>query len=88
MTQGAPKTGANRLVHSLSQGYDMIWYGDSISEAFRGTEDGGQLEGLVAIKAVWEKHYGSKYKAAVMACAHDRTTNLLWRLLNGESPQA
>jgi hypothetical protein len=65
----------------------MLWLGDSISEAFHGTAEGKYAKSLEASKLVWEQHYG-KYNAAVFACYHDRTVQLIWRMLNGESPQA
>jgi hypothetical protein len=65
----------------------MVWYGDSISEQLRGTECGVPSKSLSPMRAVWDRHYG-KYRAAVFAMALDKTVHLIWRVLNGEAPQA
>jgi hypothetical protein len=69
------------------QRLDMIWYGDSIAEQFRGTEGGIPLKPLSPMRAVWDRHYG-KYRAEVFAMALDKVVHLIWRILNGEAPQA
>ena len=38
--------------------------------------------------AVFEKYYGSKYRAVPLAIGGDQVAHLHWRLLNGELPQA
>jgi hypothetical protein len=63
----------------------MIWFGDSTSEHFLGT-DTGRPEKSTAV--VWQNHYASKYRAACFSLAHDRTVNVLWRVLHGEAPKA
>jgi hypothetical protein len=68
-----------------SQGLDLIWYGDSISEHFLGTDTGDPTEKSTA--AAWEKHYG-KYRSACFSLAHDGTPGVLWRVINGEAPEA
>jgi hypothetical protein len=70
----------------VSQGLDLIWYGDSISEAFRGTGAGRPCPSRDA-QEVWRTHYASKYRNAVFACAWDKTNHLLWRLQHGEAPE-
>jgi hypothetical protein len=67
------------------QGLDLIWFGDSISEHFLGTDTG--VPSPKTTVPVWEQHY-SKYRSACFSLAHDRTVGLLWRVINGEAPEA
>jgi hypothetical protein len=65
----------------------MIWFGDSSSEHFLGTDTGVPSSEKSTVP-VWQKHYASKYRAACFAMAHDRTVSVLWQVLNGEAPKA
>ena len=72
----------------------MIFYGDSITEGWRGTDHclpcGLRCEG---VPEVFARHYdkwggGGAGGAAVSAIGGDQTAHLLWRLANGEVPPA
>lgn len=67
------------------QGLDIVVYGDSIMEAFRGTMLGQPLETYDGNKAIWQRLMGGR-RAAVLAIAGDQPVHLLWRLANGEGP--
>jgi hypothetical protein len=69
----------------VSQGLDLIWYGDSVSEHFLGTDTGVPTPKTTVV--VWEQHY-SKYRSACFSLSHDRSPGLLWRVINGEAPEA
>lgn len=65
------------------QGLDVVFYGDSLVERLRGTHGGTPVAGT---RDVWERHIGSRYRAAALGLAGDRTHHLMWRLSNGELP--
>ncbi|BDA50220.1 hypothetical protein COCOBI_15-3490 [Coccomyxa sp. Obi] len=83
------------------QGLDLVIYGDSISENWRGTSMGlpytRQENGTTVtdttdfvapdMRATFFKTLGSQYKTAVMAIAGDHIGHLWWRLLNGQMPK-
>ncbi len=66
------------------QGYDIVFYGDSISENWRGTSGGlhwklwdGRLDtNFVAsdMRAVFLASFGYKYRAGIMAIAGESLT--------------
>ncbi|KAK9815374.1 hypothetical protein WJX72_002408 [[Myrmecia] bisecta] len=68
-------------------GYDLLFFGDSISENWRGTSGDRSNPGARAIHDVWNKQFGG-YNADVMAIAGDQIAHLHWRMLNGEMPRA
>ncbi len=47
---------------------DLVFYGDSITESWRGTQLGEPLGKFSEVPAVWDKHFG-KLKAAAYAIA-------------------
>ncbi|KAK9814717.1 hypothetical protein WJX72_010374 [[Myrmecia] bisecta] len=65
---------------------DIIFYGDSIIEAWRGTEMGHFCPRCRGSDAVFQQYFASKYKALVMAISGDQTGHLLWRMMNGHLP--
>ncbi|KAK9829121.1 hypothetical protein WJX72_004014 [[Myrmecia] bisecta] len=67
------------------QGFDLLFYGDSITEHWRGTSMGAPDSTGPSIHDMWNKYFGS-YNADVMAIAADQIEHLHWRLLNGEMP--
>ena len=51
------------------QGFELIFYGDSITEDWRGTSGGLPWPIGSGTADVFYKHFGSKYKAEVLAIA-------------------
>src|SRR5687768_12561807 len=56
-------------------GVDVLFLGDSITDAWRRPAPGG--------KAIWDQHF-APLRAANFGISGDRTQHLLWRLQNGE----
>ena len=63
----------------------MIFYGDSITETWMGTDLCGPCGRCQGVDAVFARHY-SKFNASVMAVGGDQVAHLMWRLQNGEAP--
>ena len=64
----------------LQQGLDVVFYGDSITESWRGTEmNSTRSQRLEAIKRVYDEHF-SKYRSIVLAisgaCPSDKAGGL------------
>ncbi len=51
------------------QGFELIFYGDSITEDWRGTSGGLPWPIGSGTADVFYKHFGSKYRAEVLAIA-------------------
>ncbi|CAL5224328.1 g6997 [Coccomyxa viridis] len=66
-------------------GVDLVFYGDSITEAMRGTTMGLPNDKHSGTPAVVQKHYGH-LRTAALSLAGDTTLNLLWRVQHGEGP--
>lgn len=69
------------------QGFTVIFYGDSITESWRGTSAGGACDRCSGVPQIFQKFFTSKYPAAALAISGDQTAHLAWRLQNGELPQ-
>lgn len=54
-----------------TQGVDLLFYGDSITENWRGTSVGRPYPGGQGMPAVYQKHFGG-YKSAVLAIAGEQ----------------
>lgn len=54
------------------QGFELVFYGDSISEDWRGTSAGIPWPLASGTADVFYKHFGSKYNAEVLAIAGGR----------------
>lgn len=67
-------------------GYRLMFFGDSITETWAGTDLCSPCERCQGVPAVFAKHY-AKYNAGVMAVGGDQTAHLMWRLQHGEVPQ-
>ncbi|KAK9789379.1 hypothetical protein WJX73_004878 [Symbiochloris irregularis] len=67
-------------------GVELVFYGDSITESWRGTNTGQYWEPFANTPEVFAKHYGSR-RTGVFAIAGDTADHLLWRLQHGEGPQ-
>ncbi|CAK0785417.1 hypothetical protein CVIRNUC_008626 [Coccomyxa viridis] len=70
-----------------NEGFELIFYGDSITEDWRGTSGGLPWPIGSGTADVFYKHFGSKYRAEVLAIAGDQIGHLWWRILNGELPK-
>jgi len=75
-------------VDALSRrGADVVFYGDSVFEAFRGTKVGIANKQFEGVPAVWSAHFKAMGRGALdLAVSGDTASNLLWRVRNGESP--
>mmetsp|Transcript_487 Transcript_487/g.790 ORF Transcript_487/g.790 Transcript_487/m.790 type:complete len:502 (-) Transcript_487:46-1551(-) len=73
-----------------STGLDVVFIGDSITEQRQGTAHGEHVDDYVSIKEVFDKTFtkdkGGDFDGIAMGIAGDTAPNVLWRLLNGESP--
>ncbi|CAL5224691.1 g7416 [Coccomyxa viridis] len=69
---------------SASQHYDVMMYGDTLVEAWRGTILGEPSLRVQGCSEIFHSHFGHKYSTAVYGIAGDATANLMWRLQNGE----
>jgi lysophospholipase L1-like esterase len=70
---------------------DVLFLGDSITEGWRGTSRGHDIARAQGAQQVFTKHFeggGSeaKYEGLALGIAGDTSTNLLWRIQNGELP--
>jgi lysophospholipase L1-like esterase len=84
-TEPAPREGGWMKMHESflartkdSQGVDLLFLGDSITQGWMGRNKEGQ--GPVE---VWERYYGPR-NAADFGIGGDRTQHVLWRIENGE----
>jgi len=78
---------------AASTSYDVIFYGDSITESFRGTMSGttnermaGNLDTFSSIFNKDERN-GKRLRVSAFGMAGDQTQHLLWRLQHGELSQ-
>eukprot|EP00884_Botryococcus_braunii_P006500 jgi/Botrbrau1/15851/Bobra.40_1s0035.1 len=70
------------------QGLDLVFLGDSITETWRGTDQGLPCVRCAGAPEVFDRYFGSKYnKSAVLAVGGDQVGHLLWRLENGQLPR-
>ena len=51
----------------MPQGVELLFYGDSITETWRGTDMGRQCSRCAGVPDVFAKHFGTKYAAEVLA---------------------
>jgi len=69
---------------------DVVFYGDGIIEGWRGTALGNHNGRRIGVPEVFDKLFnrknGAKYQGLPLGVAGDTTTNLLYRLQNGELP--
>ncbi|CAL8464562.1 g4097 [Coccomyxa elongata] len=69
---------------SANQGLDVLMYGDTLVEAWRGTFLGEPSVRAQGCADVFHNQFWVKYRAAALGIAGDTTANLMWRLQNGE----
>lgn len=68
-------------------GWDVLFYGDSIIEEWRGTFLGAPWGPFHDVRKVWDEFFGRKsYRAHSMGIASDGVEQLLWRIQHGELP--
>ncbi|BDA44584.1 probable platelet-activating factor acetylhydrolase IB subunit beta at C-terminar half [Coccomyxa sp. Obi] len=68
-------------------GWDVLFYGDSIIEEWRGTFLGAPWGPFYDVRKVWDEFFGRKpYTAHSMGIASDGVEQLAWRLQHGELP--
>ncbi|KAK3261709.1 hypothetical protein CYMTET_29394 [Cymbomonas tetramitiformis] len=75
-----------RLVEAPGNGHlDILFLGDSITEAYRGTDKGGKCFGgrCDFVPEVFKENFGH-LKTAIFGIGGDETKHLLWRLKDGE----
>jgi len=70
--------------------FDVIFLGDSITEARTGTIGGAEMEGLKTTKAVFDSQFstenGGMYNGLALGVNGDTSPNLLWRITQNEVP--
>ncbi|EIE19165.1 SGNH hydrolase [Coccomyxa subellipsoidea C-169] len=69
---------------SAGQGLDVLMYGDTLVEAWRGTFLGEPSLRAQGCADIFHNQFGLKYRAAALGIAGDTTANMMWRLQNGE----
>ena len=55
------------IAHILLQGFELVFYGDSITETWRGTDMGRPCGRCARVPAIFETYFGSKYDSEVLA---------------------
>lgn len=63
----------------------LLFYGDSITEALRGTKMGAP--DTTDVPEAYNAFFRTRFRTEALAIAGDQTRHLMWRLLNGESPR-
>ncbi|CAL5221183.1 g3329 [Coccomyxa viridis] len=67
-----------------NKGFELVFYGDSITETWRGTDMGRPCSRCTGVPAIFQKYFGSKYDSEVLAVGGDQAAHLMWRLLHGQ----
>lgn len=77
-------------VATVKDGVDVIFYGDSITEGWKGTSygfaNGRKSENLAVFESLFNADKGGKFNGIPMGISGDRSPDLLWRLQHGELP--
>lgn len=58
------------------QGFDVIFYGDSITEQWRGSAVGAEYPSLQETHSIFESRFNTDYTSTVMAIAGMQTRSL------------
>ena len=69
----------NARLASVEPPLDVIFWGDSIFEAFRGTSYGEPTERALGNPAIFQRHFPAS-SVAIQAISGDQTQHALWRL--------
>lgn len=71
---------------------DVVFFGDSITEGWRGSSFGQKSdkkqENVRVFEDLFDMDYGGEYDGLALGIAGDKNPNLLWRLQHGEMPRA
>ncbi|KAK9855803.1 hypothetical protein WJX84_002342 [Apatococcus fuscideae] len=65
------------------QGYQVIFYGDSITETWKGTDMGRECPRCAGVPDVLDKHFGM-YTTGIYAVGGDQVDHLMYRLQHRE----
>lgn len=57
------------------QGFELVFYGDSITETWRGTDMGRPCSRCTGVPAIFQKYFGSKYDSEVLAVGGTASTH-------------
>lgn len=73
------------------QGYQLLLYGDSLAEAWRGTDHCKPCDETIRTTCkgapeVLQAYFGRRWRVGVAGIAGDQAANLIWRLQNGQLP--
>jgi len=61
----------------MVQGLDVVFYGDSIVESWRGTELGVAVDRARGIPDMWGRHFGEPYNAKAFGIASAQRLSVL-----------
>jgi len=74
------------------ESYDIVFYGDSITEDWTGTRfgkpDARHTKTLDVFNSFFSSSHGGSYEGLAFGIAGDTGPNLIWRLRNGEMPSS
>jgi len=80
------------LIQNATSDLDVVILGDSITEQWNGRKNGTQKDDLIEIKKKFDgffhKEQGGKVDGLALGIAGDASSNLLYRLKNGEMPKS
>lgn len=71
-------------VLDAEKGCDAVFYGDSITETWRGTDQGKHCPRCKGVPEVFKKTFGANRASEVLAVGGDQAMHLLWRLQHGQ----
>ncbi|DBA83112.1 TPA: platelet-activating factor acetyltransferase activity protein [Trebouxia sp. C0005] len=78
------KLAAEVAASDALQGSSLVFYGDSITETWRGTDGGHPCSRCTGVPEVFQEYFGSHYATAVLAVGGDQSMHQLWRMHHGE----
>lgn len=67
-------------------GFDLIFFGDSLIEMWRGTRGNKPFAPRAALPGIFHDHFQQRWRAAACGMSGDTVAGLHWRLLHGELP--
>ena len=70
-------------MHSWAQGFEVIFYGGSTVESWRGTEVELTAERTRGFAAMWGRHFGVPYRATALGIAGEAEAPPLTSSLSG-----
>lgn len=69
------------------EGFDIVFYGDSLVEMWRGTRADKPFAPRAALPGIFHDHFQVDSRAAAFGMSGDVVATLHWRLLHGELPR-